>query len=230
MSRKGKMIELKGDEGFVLGAYLVSPEDIGTPSNGQGLVLIQEIFGVTDHIQELCDGYAKRGFTVIAPSMYDRGEKGWQSDYTGDGFQRSIELAQNFGGPNAEGDIQAAIDFLKADGASSVHITGYCYGGSMAWLAACRCTGLTSAVGYYGRLIMEMEDEVPSVPTMLHFGDKDASIPVDWVRRFKDKRTDITVHIYEADHGFNSDRREHYSKEAADLALSRTLDWFAQAT
>ena len=100
----------------------------------------------------------------------------------------------------------------------------------MAWLAACRCTGLTSAVGFYGRLIMDMEDETPSVPTMLHFGDKDASIPIDWVRSFKDKRRDITVHIYDADHGFNSDRREHYSQEAADLALTRTLDWFANAS
>ena len=86
MARNGKMIELVGDEGFALGAYLVSPADVGAESNRQGLVLVQEIFGVTDHIQELCDGYAERGFTVIAPSMYDRGEKGWQSDYTGEDF------------------------------------------------------------------------------------------------------------------------------------------------
>ncbi|WOF74805.1 dienelactone hydrolase family protein [Parvibaculaceae bacterium PLY_AMNH_Bact1] len=230
MARSGNTIELVADQDFDLGAYLVTPADVDAEPNGQGLVLIQEIFGVTDHIKELCDGYAERGFTVIAPSMCDRGEKGWQSDYTGEGFQRSIELAQNFGGPNAQGDIQAAIDFLKAQGTDIVHITGYCYGGSMAWLAACRCTGLASAVGYYGRLIMDMEDETPSVPTMLHFGDKDASIPIDWVRAFKDKRTDITVHIYEADHGFNSDRRDHYSKEAADLAFTRTLEWFAKAS
>jgi len=230
MAHNGKITELSGDQGFSLGAYLVLPDDVDATSNDQGLVLIQEIFGVTDHIKELCDGYAARGYTVIAPSMYDRGERGWQSDYTGEGVQRSIELAQKFGSPNAQGDIQAAINFLTIQGTDKVHITGYCYGGSMAWLAACRCTGLTSAVGYYGRLIKDMEDEKPKVPTMLHFGDKDASIPIDWLRTFKDKRSDLTVHIYEADHGFNSDRREQYSKEAADLALSRTLDWFTIAS
>lgn len=230
MTAKGKMIELKGDEGFALGAYHVTPADCGADANGQGLVLVQEIFGVTDHIKELCDGYAARGFDVIAPSMYDRGEKNWQSDYSGPGFKRSIELAQQCGVSHAQGDIQAAIVFLKEDGASAVHITGYCYGGSIAWLAACRCEGLASAVGYYGRLIMDMEDETPKVPTMLHFGEHDASIPIDWVRKFKEKRKDVTVHIYDADHGFNSDRREHYSKEAADLALERTLDWFAAAS
>jgi len=223
----GTMIELKGDAGFALGAYRVSPSDCGAKANGNGLVLVQEIFGVTDHIKELCDGYAGKGFEVIAPSMYDRGEKGWQSDYSGPGFNRSIELAKGFGLPNAQGDMQAAINALQADGVKSVHITGYCYGGAMAWLAACKCDGLASAVGYYGRLIMDMESDKPKVPTMLHFGEKDASIPIDWVRAFKEKRKDITVHIYDADHGFNSDRREHYSKEAAELALERTLAWFA---
>lgn len=230
MASKGKMIELAGDQNFGLGAYLVRPADVDIEPNGQGLVLIQEIFGVTDHIKELCDGYAERGFTVIAPSMYDRGEKGWQSDYTGEGYKRSVKLAEEFGGLNAQGDVQAAIDYLKEAGAAAIHITGYCYGGSIAFMAAWRCEGLTSAVGYYGRLIMQMEDAPLKVPTMLHFGDKDASIPIDWVRAFKDKRTDITVHIYEADHGFNSDRRDHYSKEAADLALTRTLDWFAKSS
>ncbi|MEQ9518081.1 MAG: dienelactone hydrolase family protein [Parvibaculum sp.] len=223
----GKMIELKGDGGFALGAYRVSPADCGAASNGNGLLLVQEIFGVTDHIKELCDGFATQGYDVIAPSMYDRGEKGWQSDYSGPGFARSIELAKGFGLPNAQGDMQAAINALKADGAKAIHVTGYCYGGAMAWLAACKCDGLASAVGYYGRLIMDREDDIPKVPTMLHFGEKDASIPIDWVRKFKEKRKDITVHIYDADHGFNSDRREHYSKEAASLALERTLAWFA---
>ena len=230
MTHAGKMVEMTGDQGYALSAYTVAPADCSTPSNGQGIVLIQEIFGVTDHIKELCDGYATRGYNVIAPSMYDRGEKNWQSDYSGPGFTKSIELAKGFGLPNAQGDTQAAIDFLRKNGASAVHITGYCYGGAIAWLAACRCDRLTSAVGYYGRLIMEMENEIPKVPTMLHFGEHDASIPVTWVRAFAEKRKDITVHIYDADHGFNSDRRDHYSKEAADLALDRTLGWFASAS
>jgi len=114
--------------------------------------------------------------------------------------------------------------------AGAIHITGYCYGGSIASMSAWRCDGLTSAVGYYGRLIMHMEDAKLKIPTMLHFGEKDASIPIDWVHKFKEKRPDITMHIYDADHGFNSDRRDNFSKEAAELALSRTLDWFARAS
>lgn len=226
MAAQGKMMELRGDEGFPLSAYYVTPADAEATANGRGLVLIQEIFGVTDHIKDLCDGYAAKGYQVIAPSMYDRGEKDWQATYSDEDIQRSIKLATSNGLPNAEGDIQAAIHFLKAEGAGAIHITGYCYGGAMAWLAACRCEGLASAVGYYGRLIMEMDEEKPKVPTMLHFGEKDASIPMEWVTPFKARRTDVTVHVYDADHGFNSDRRANYSKPDADLALERTLAWF----
>ncbi|GAK45945.1 dienelactone hydrolase [Tepidicaulis marinus] len=225
MTHKGSMSTIKGSGGDELAAYFVEAE--GTRKGG--LVLIQEIFGVTDHIKELCDGFAADGYDVIAPSMYDRDFKNWQAEYTEEGMQQSIKLAQGTGLTYAKGDVQAAIDFLKERGNERVHITGYCYGGSVAWFAACNCEGLTSAVGYYGRLIMEMDTQKPRCPTMLHFGEKDKSIPIDWVRKFKEERPDITVHIYDADHGFNSDRRQHYDPEATKLARERTLEWFEKA-
>ncbi|MGK2740410.1 dienelactone hydrolase family protein [Tepidicaulis sp. LMO-SS28] len=225
MTHKGQTISLAGADGTQISAYTV--EAVGTRKGG--LVLIQEIFGVTDHIKDLCDGFAADGYDVIAPSMYDRLHKNWQAEYTEEGVQQSIKLAQETGLTFARGDVQAAIDFLKDRGNERVHITGYCYGGSVTWFAAVNCDGLTSAVGYYGRLIMEMENDKPKCPTMLHFGAEDKSIPLDWVEKFKANRPDITVHIYDADHGFNSDRRQNYDAEATKVARERTLEWFEKA-
>lgn len=221
----GKMVQLTGDEGFALSAYL-SPA-VGTRKGG--LVLAQEIFGVTDHIKELCDGFAADGYDVIAPSLYDRAHRDWRADYSKEGIATSLKLVKATGIKHTAGDIQAAIDYLDGQGNKRIHITGYCYGGAVAWLAACRCSGLTSAVGYYGRLIMDLDTEVPTCPTMLHFGSKDASIPIDWVNEFAKRRQDIAVHVYDADHGFNSDRRDNFNAEVTRQARERTLEWFEKA-
>ncbi len=226
MPIKGETIKLKSaSDGAEISAYHVRPSG----DRKGGIVLVQEIFGVTDHIRELCDGFAADGYEVIAPSLYDREEPGFEATYSDDDIARALKLREAAGFTHTKGDIQAAIDALHVKGNMRVHITGYCYGGSVAWIAACHCRGLTSASGYYGRHIIDHVDDEPQCPTILHFGERDESIPMDWVRDIEAAHPDVRVYVYDADHGFNSDRRTNYDENATMEARERTLELFEMA-
>jgi carboxymethylenebutenolidase len=187
-------------------------------------VLIQEIFGVTDHIRELADGFAADGYEVIAPAFYDRLERGFQADYSQESVARGVGYSTATPWDQVTGDLQAAIDALKPRGA--VFAAGYCWGGAATWLAACRCEGLTAASAFYGRRITELQDETPRCPIILHFGKTDASIPPERVEDIRERHPDIPIYLYEAGHGFFSDRRADYHPDSAKLARLRTLQLF----
>jgi len=121
-------------------------------------------------------------------------------------------------------DAQAAIDFVKPFG--KVGVVGYCWGGSLAFFSAARLRDLTCAVGYYGSQIVARAHEVPKVPTMLHFGDIDASIPLSDVEKIRQARPDVSIHVYPGRHGFNCDARSNYEPGSAQIALGRTLEFF----
>ncbi|MES2341207.1 MAG: dienelactone hydrolase family protein [Pseudomonadota bacterium] len=205
-------------DGFELAAYHAPVPD----ARRGGLVLIQEIFGVTDHIRELADGFAQDGYEVIAPSFYDRIEPGFEADYSQDAIAKGVKYSTETPWDQVAGDIQAAVDAL----APAVFVTGFCWGGAATWLAACRCTGISAASAFYGRRISELMDETPKVPTILHFGRHDASIPMEKVEEIRDTHPDVPVHVYDAGHGFVSDRRADYHPDAARLARLRTLQLF----
>lgn len=219
----GEQITLKsGFDGFELAAYHVKPDD----ARRGGLVLIQEIFGVTDHIRELCDGYAEDGYEVIAPSFFDRAETGFAAGYDKAGVAKGIEYSQAAPWDQVAGDIQAAIDALDGP----VFAVGYCWGGSAAWLAAVRCKGLAAVSSYYGRRIPELIDEQPKSPTILHFGRSDPTIPPDVVEAITEAHPDVPAYIYEAGHGFASNRRADYEADCARLARLRTLQIFTRSS
>jgi len=217
---KGQTIALKSADGFEVSAYHVAAQG---PRRG-GLILIQEIFGVTDHIREVCDGWAAEGFETVAPSVYDRVEKGFAAGY--DEMARAVAAMNAISPDAALADVQPAVDLLKARG--PVFIAGYCYGGSVAYVAACRIPTLAAAAGYYGRLIPNYLGETLRVPTILHFGDSDASIPFEAVRRIQAEQPQVRTYIYRAGHGFCSDRPTHFNREACALARRRTLAHFAR--
>ena len=226
MAHKGEMMTLKSaSDGAELSVYHVTPSG----DKKGGLVLIQEIFGVTDHIKDLCDGFAADGYEVVAPCLYDREEKDFQATYSDDDIAKSLKLRDAVDYIHTQGDVQAAINYLHTRNNLRVHITGYCYGGSVAWVAACRCTGLTSAAGYYGRHTINFVDEEPKCETILHFGERDESIPMEWVREIEAAHPDVRVYVYDADHGFNSDRRANYDEDATRQARERTLKLFEMA-
>lgn len=223
----GKMILVKSKhDGYAFRAYHTEAQG----ARRGGLVLVQEIFGVTDHIRELCDGYAADGFDVIAPSLYDRQERGFEAEYTPEGIAQAMKLRDGHEMKYSVGDMQTCIDWLKEKAPGPVFTTGYCYGGTVVWVAACRCSGLAAASGYYGRGIVDHILETPLCPTILHFGRNDKSIPMEWVERIAAEHPDVPVYVYEAGHGFNSDRRADYNAECTGLARKRTLELFAKVS
>jgi carboxymethylenebutenolidase len=218
----GSMARMTMADGAEVAVYHVHPAG----ERRGGLVLVQEIFGVTDHIRELCDDYAKDGYEVLAPALFDREHPGFEADYSGDGLAEAIRLARE-AHPFAQSlaDVQTCVDALAASG--PVFVVGYCYGGSVAWFAATQLTGVAAASGYYGSLIPAAADQKPKVPVILHFGRYDTGIPMGGVEQMIAKGwPNATVHVYDAGHGFNSDRRKDYHEPSAELAKARTLELF----
>lgn len=192
-----------------------------------GLVLVQEIFGITDHIRALCDEYAAEGYEVLAPALFDREHPGFEADYSGPDFDRAVELARKLHPFDLSlADVQTCIDRLAPDG--PVFVVGYCYGGSVAWIATTRLTGVAAASAYYGSLIPGVANEEPRVPVIAHFGRFDQGIAMEGVEQVIAKGwPNAEVYVYDAGHGFNSDRRKDYHEPSADLAKARTLALFA---
>jgi carboxymethylenebutenolidase len=214
------MIFMTMSDGKAIGVYRALPQG----ARRGGLVLIQEVFGVTGHIKAVSDSYAAEGYEVLAPSLFDREAPGFVSGYSPEEMPKAAALA--YGAPLDQrvADVQSCIDALKDAG--PVFIVGYCYGGSVVWAASCRCEGLAAASSYYGKLVPEMADETPKCPTICHFGKTDASIPLDGVEKLRAKHPDMAVYLYDAGHGFNSERPTHYVEAAAKLARERTLRLF----
>jgi carboxymethylenebutenolidase len=220
MSR-GQMIKMKMSDGAEIGVYRVEPRG----ARRGGLVLIQEIFGVTEHIKSVSDGYADEGYEVLAPSLFDREEPGFEADYSDAGIQRGIKLArQEHPFDLSVTDCCTLIAALKEKG--PVFITGYCYGGSVVWAAACKCDGLAAASAFYGSQVPAMADWEPKCPTICHFGEHDHGIPLDGVKKVEAAHPEVKVYVYDAGHGFNSDRADHHNEAAAQLAKQRTLELF----
>ncbi|MGL4265405.1 MAG: dienelactone hydrolase family protein [Afipia sp.] len=219
----GQTITLTASDGFKLGAYRADPAS----KPKAAIVVIQEIFGVNSHIRNICDRLANEGYVALAPSIFDRIEPNFQSGYSPDEVAVARKFVANPDWPAMLRDTQAAIDAAKSIG--PVGIIGFCLGGSIAYAAATRLTGLTAAVGYYGGAVVRFADDKPTVPTQLHFGDKDTGIPLSDVETIKAKRPDVEVFVYPgAQHGFGCDERASYDKPSSDLAWQRSLAFFGK--
>ncbi|WP_050628717.1 dienelactone hydrolase family protein [Bradyrhizobium viridifuturi] len=219
----GQDIKLKASDGFELGAYRAEP----TSAPKGAVVVIQEIFGVNHHIRSVCDRLAKEGYVAIAPSIFDRITPNFQSGYSPDEVAEARKFVANPDFPAMLRDSQAAIDAVKSVG--PVGIIGFCLGGSIAYAAATKLSGLSAAIGYYGGAIIRFADDKPAVPTQLHFGEKDAGIPLSDVETIKSKRPEVEVFIYPgAQHGFHCDERASYDKASADIAWPRSMEFFGK--
>jgi carboxymethylenebutenolidase len=219
----GQDIKLTASDNFQLGAYRADPA--GAPK--AAVVVIQEIFGVNHHIRSVCDRFAGEGYVAIAPAIFDRLERNFQCGYSPDEIANARKFVANPDWPAMLRDTQAAIDAVGGVGA--VGIVGFCLGGSVAYAAATKLTGLSAAIGYYGGAIVRFADDKPKVPTQLHFGEKDAGIPLADVETIRTKRPEVEIYIYPgAQHGFHCDERASYDKTSADIAWPRSLGFFAK--
>jgi carboxymethylenebutenolidase len=218
----GTTIELTASDGHRLAAYRADPA--GNPRGG--LVVIQEIFGVNSHIRSVADGYARDGYLVIAPALFDRAERGFEVGYTPPEIERGRAVRAKVSLDDALKDVAAAIK--AAASAGKVGIVGYCWGGTVAWAAATRLDGLAASSPHYGGGIAEIATERPRVPVMFHFGETDQQIPMTDVEKIRKAQAAQTVHVYAAGHGFNCDQRGSYDDAAAERARERTLAFLRQ--
>ena len=219
----GKDITLTSKDGFQLGAYVAEPQ--GKPRGA--IVVIQEIFGVNHHIRSVTDRYAQLGYLAIAPALFDRGEKNFQSGYDGAAMDKARGFAGKIPLDARLADTQAAIDHVKSAG--KVAVLGYCMGGSIAFLSATRLSGVSAGVGYYGGQIAQFATEKPKAPIMLHFGEKDQSIPLTDVDKIKAAQPEAPIFVYAgAGHGFHCDERGSFNAVAAQVAACRSQEFLAK--
>lgn len=216
----GKFVELKATDGHHLNAYVA--DAAGKPRGA--IVVVQEIFGVNSHIRSVADGYAADGYLAIAPAMFDRVQRNFESGYSQEEVQGGLAVRKQVSWDKAMLDVEAALHHVRSAG--KVGIVGYCWGGSVAWAAAARVSGLAAAVGYYGGSIPELIGEKPRCPVMLHFGEKDQSIPLDKAKEVAAAHPEVTTYFYAAGHGFNCDQRGSFDAPCAKEARARTLEFF----
>ena len=218
----GHDIKLTASDNFQLGGYRADPASAPKAA----VVVIQEIFGVNHHIRAVCDRFAGNGYVAIAPAIFDRIERNFQCAYSPEEVAVARKFVANLDWTAMLRDSQAAIDAVKDVG--PVGIIGFCLGGSVAYAAATKLSGLSAAIGYYGGAIVRFADDKPKVPTQLHFGEKDVGIPLGDVDIIRAKRPDVEIHTYPgAQHGFGCDERASYDEASAGIAKRRSLDFFA---
>jgi len=219
----GSWIELQAEDGHKLAAYKAEPT--GKPRGG--IVVIQEIFGVNSHIKSVADGYAADGYLVIAPAMFDRAQRNYDTGYSQPEIEAGRKVMQSLDWGNAMKDVAAAVASAKSAG--KVGIVGYCWGGTVAWLAAARVPGIACSVPHYGGGMPNFIGEKPKCPVMCNFGELDQSPTLDQAKAIAAAHPEIAAHFYAgAGHGFNCDHRASYNAAAAKLARERTLAFFRQ--
>jgi carboxymethylenebutenolidase len=219
----GEMITLTAEDGFKLSAYRATPS--GKPRGG--LVVIQEIFGVNHHIKNVTDGFAADGYLSIAPALFDRVERGFETGYQPADIERGRAVRGKLQVEHAVMDVKAAVKELQKAGLT-VGVVGYCFGGTVAWLAATRIDGVAASASYYGGGVADAAGEQPKCPVIFHFGETDQSIPKEHWDRIKAQHPKIPMHTYPAGHGFSCDERGSYHEPSARLARQRTIEFFRQ--
>jgi carboxymethylenebutenolidase len=212
----GTTVELTAADGHRLAAYVAEPA--AAPRGG--VVVIQEIFGLNRHMREVADQYAAAGFSVAAPALFDRVERNVDVPYTdvarGFGYVKTLKNEQ------VMLDLQAALDRVAAAGSRGV--VGYCWGGTLAYLAAARLP-IDAAVSYYGGGTTQYLNERPRCPVLYHFGERDTHIPAAAVAQIKAAHPEGTYYLYPAEHGFNCTYRASFEPASAQLALQRSIEF-----
>jgi carboxymethylenebutenolidase len=217
----GTTIELKAADGHKLAAYTAGSADAHA-----GIVVIQEIFGVNSHIRDMADRFAAAGYSVIAPALFDRAERGVELGYTPDDIAKGRDYRMKLDDKGVMEDVEAAAKHL---GGKKLGIVGYCFGGTVAFWGATRSHSFAAASGWYGGGIAGTRDEKPNCPLQLHFGETDASIPMSDVDAIRGAQPKAEIFVYKgAGHGFGCNDRGSFSKPDYDLAQERTLAFFAK--
>lgn len=210
-------VRLKAADGHEFDAYRAVPE--GAPRGG--VVIVQEIFGLTPHMLAVADQYAEHGFVAVAPAVFDRVERNIVYDYAN--IEQGRETMRRLEWPNTMADVAAAAAALG--NTLRVGVVGFCWGGTVAHVAASELP-IAAAVSYYGTAVARMLDRKPKCPVLYHFGSRDRSIPPADIERIREAVPHGTFHVYEgAEHGFDCRDRAAYSPRDAAVAFDRSLEF-----
>lgn len=215
----GAVITITATDGHAFSAYRA-----GRPDAARSVVVVQEIFGITPYIRAVCDSFAAQGYQTIAPALFDRVRRDAILPYDSAGIQEGLALRSRIAQADTLKDLVAAAAILPTDRKG---IVGFCWGGKLAWEAACHTRAFAAAVAWYGGGIAQTRSQVPDCPVQLYFGADDAHIPASEVEAIRAAHEDIEIFTYEgADHGFGCTDRPSYNEAAATLAMQRTLSFF----
>lgn len=229
MSETVNIPTLSGETSF--GAYVAQPKD--TPK--AAILVIQEIFGVNPGIRQKCDTWAEAGYLAVAPDLFWRMEPDIQLDPdVEDEFNRALGLFGKYVPDDGVKDIEATIHWIRREaGVPKVGCVGYCLGGKLAYMAATR-TDVDASVGYYGVMIDQMLGESKAIahPLMLHIPTADHFVGPEAQKAMHDglgSHPKVTLHDYEGlDHGFATESGQRRDEDGAQLADSRTAEFFAR--
>jgi carboxymethylenebutenolidase len=217
------IMKITANDGHEFSAYCARPQ--GVPRGG--LIVIQEFFGVNGHIRRVCDQYAADGYLTVSPAIFDRVERDVELGYDEAGMNKGRELRAKLDLAKCMADIQATIDASASAG--KVAALGYCWGGSLAYIASARLTGLDCAIGYYGAQIAAHASESPRAPVMLHYAEKDEYLPQADIEKVRTAQPSVIIYQYPGtEHGFNCDDRRFYEPKSAAIARERTLSFLGK--
>jgi carboxymethylenebutenolidase len=223
----GRWIRIAAPGGGSFEGYLSAPAS----GSGPGLVMVQEIFGVNPSIRHLADLFAAEGFTVLAPDFFWRIEPRVELPFDEAGMKRAQELHKAFDYDQGVKDLGAAVEALRKqpECKGPVAVTGYCLGGTFAYLAAARLP-VDGAVAYYGTRIHNYLEEAGKLrcPVLLHFGELDHAVPPEALAKIRgalEGKPNVRIHAYPgAKHAFaNPMRPANYDEKSAKLANERTF-------
>jgi len=214
-------LQLRATDGHTFSSYLARPDGLARG----GIVVVQEIFGVTGHIERVAEQFAAEGYLAIAPALFDRQERGVNLAYDEAGIARGVGYMQRADFGQVMTDLQAAIDAVAHAGA--VGMVGYCWGGLVTYLAGSR-TSIAAGVAYYGGGITRFLEPVPRCPMLFHFGEQDTHIPLGDVQKIRAAFPQGEYHTYAAGHGFNCTDRASHDAAAAHLAFAQTKEFFSK--
>ena len=214
----GMLLKTIASDGHEFDTYIAQPN--GPPLGG--LVIIQEIFGLNNHIKSIADRYAREGYLAAAPALFDRIDKGIELNYESIDIEKGRDLKNATGDELPLNDIEAARSIVSAAG--KVGMVGFCWGGTLAWLAACKVPGFACASSYYGGGIGDLMSFTAKCPVIFHFGRKDHATPLEKVEMIRIAQPDNHVYLYPAGNGFNCDQRRDFEPTSSKIAEERTLE------
>ena len=205
-------------DGHIVDLYVAKPKSEAVAT----VIVLQEIFGITDHIKDVCKQYAAHGYLAIAPALFDRIKKNIVLDYSS--FAEGRDYKMQLQDEQVLLDIAASAATAEND--LKVAVIGFCFGGALSYLASTRLN-LDCAISYYGGGIAEKYiNQNPLCPIMYHFGALDPIIPSTDVAAIQSNHPEGVFHIYDnAGHGFNCSDRRDYHSESAKIAFARSLEF-----